>query len=813
MDVIKLDGEWEFRNTKERKWLKAKVPGCVHLDLMDNNLIPDPFVGENELKVRWVEEEDWIYRKKFNINKEFLKHSAIELEFEGIDTFSEIYLNGKKIGETDNMFIPWSFDVKNVLVEGENVLEVKLLSPTKTLKERADNYPYKLHGGDFSPRVFGRKAQYSFGWDWGPRLATSGLWKSVKIKGWDKARILDVWVPVRNLGNPAHISLELDIELQQAMSVDVAFRISHNKPVLEQRLRFTLPEGRVFLKIPLTIKDPKLWYPQGYGEQNLYKIQLILLDEKGEILDKIEETFGIRKVELYTKEDEKGESFIFKINDIPIFAKGANWIPADSFLPRLREEDYRFLLTKAKEMGTTMLRVWGGGIYENDIFYDLCDELGIMVWQDFMFACAEYPDDEKFLEEVQREAEFVVKRLRNHPSIVLWCGNNENNWGYVAKWWGERDKFWGEEIYSKVLPDVCARLDLTRPYWPSSPYGGRHPNSEEAGDRHNWDIWHGWKDFKEYLKDNSRFVSEFGMQAPPVSETIRKFITSEKEYHPQSREMEFHNKAYEGTERIIRYISSYFKITSDMDDYIYLSQIIQGLALKTGIEHWRNNKFHTAGALIWQLNDCWPVVSWSIIDYYKNLKPSYYFVKRSFKNLKVNIEPRDGKLLIFVVNDTLQPFDGKIEYAFSTFKGKRRGKKEITLELSPNTSLNAITIPLEDVDKYGEFFYVQLFDEKGNLLDMNEYFFAPFKHLELPKAEVIYTIEEIDKEIYRVVLESDFLALFVALELPNAEWEDNYFTIYPKDKYEVIFKAPYTLKEVEENLEIKGLNLKKVRKA
>lgn len=258
MDVIKLDGEWEFRNTKERKWLKAKVPGCVHLDLMDNNLIPDPFVGENELKVQWVEEEDWIYRKKFNINKEFLKHSAIELEFEGIDTFSEIYLNGKKIGETDNMFIPWSFDVKNVLVEGENVLEVKLLSPTKTLKERADNYPYKLHGGDFSPRVFGRKAQYSFGWDWGPRLATSGLWKSVKIKGWDKARILDVWVPVRNLGNPAHISLELDIELQQAMSVDVAFRISHNKPVLEQRLRFTLPEGRVFLKIPLTTKIKSL---------------------------------------------------------------------------------------------------------------------------------------------------------------------------------------------------------------------------------------------------------------------------------------------------------------------------------------------------------------------------------------------------------------------------------------------------------------------------------------------------------------------------------------------------------------------------
>lgn len=813
MEILKLDGEWEFKSLKDKKWYKGKVPGCVHLDLMENNLIPDPFIGENELEVQWVEREDWIYRKKFVVSEEFLKNSLIYLEFEGIDTFSEVFLNGKKIGETDNMFIGWEFNVKDVLVKGENVLEVKLLSPTKVLEEKANNYPYKLHGGEYSPRVFGRKAQYSFGWDWGPRLATSGIWKSVKLKGWSKGRVVDAWVPVRNIGENANISLELDIELLESFPVDIAFRISHGKPVLEQRLRFSLPEGRVFLKIPLTIKNPKLWYPQGYGEQNLYTLQLVLLDDKGEVLDKVEKKFGIRKIELFTEEDEKGESFIFKINNIPVFAKGANWIPADSFLPRVREEDYRILLAKAKEAGVNMIRVWGGGVYESDVFYDLCDEFGIMVWQDFMFACAEYPDDEVFLEEVQKEAEYVVKRLRNHPSIVLWCGNNENHWGYYAKWWGEREKFWGEEIYSRILPDVCARLDLTRPYWPSSPYGGKDPNSQEVGDRHNWVVWHGWVDFKDYIKDNGRFISEFGMQAPPVVETIKKFITSDKEFHPQSKEMEFHNKDKMGTIKIIRYLAGYFNITSNMEEYVYLSQIIQGLALKTGIEHWRNNKFHTAGALIWQWNDCWPVVSWSIIDYYKKLKPSYYFVKRAFRNVKVNIEPRNGELLIFGVNDTLEPFNGSLELAFCTFRGKRRGKKELEIEIPANSSKVLFQLNPTDIDKLNEFLYVQLYNDKGDVVDQNEYFFAPFRHLELPKAEIIYSIEELKDNVYSLKLESDFLALWVALELEGAEWDDNYINIYPKSARVLTFKAPYSFKEVEDKIDIKGYNLKRIRKS
>lgn len=808
MGKIDLQGEWLFRDVSEDKWYKGKVPGCIHLDLIENGLIPDPFIGENELKVKWIEEKDWIYQKKFNIDKEFLDYPSIELFFQGLDTFTEIYLNGQKIGETDNMFIPWSFDVKPYLKEGENVLEVYFHSPSKILEEKAKNCPL-LRGSYYPPRVFGRKAQYSFGWDWGPRLATSGIWKDVSLIGWKKARVRDIWIPVGIMGDRAQINLELEIELMENSTLDVPLRISLDKPVLEKKLRLTLPEGKSFLKIPLIISEPKLWYPNGFGDQSIYTLQLALADNNGEILDRKEQKFAIRKVDLITQGENDEPTFIFYINDIPVFAKGANWVPSDSFLPRLKPEDYKELLLKAKKIGVNMLRVWGGGIYENDIFYDLCDELGILVWQDFMFACAEYPEEEEFLKKVQEEAEIIVKRLRNHPSIVIWCGNNENDWGYYAKWWGEREKFWGEAIYHRVLSDVCARLDMTRAYWPSSPFGGKDPNSEKEGDRHSWMVWSGWIDYKGYLKDNGKFISEFGFQAPPHKDTIKKFITSPKEYHPQSREMEFHNKQINGTERIIRFLAGNFKIPSDMDEYIYLSQINQGLALKTGIEHWRNNKFDTAGALIWQWNDCWPVVSWSIIDYYKKEKPSYFFVKRAFKDIKVNIEERDNEFVVFGVNDTLEDFEGKINIELLSFRGRKRRSYNLDVKIPRNSSVKLYTLSKIKPNIYDEFIKVNLFSKDGKLIDRNDHFFAPFKHLNLPQAKVSFEIGREDED-YKITLASDNLALFIALELDNTEWEDNYFNLYPKESYSVKFKSSYDLDYIKKNIMIRGYGKVKI---
>ncbi|MGB9857037.1 MAG: beta-mannosidase [Dictyoglomaceae bacterium] len=808
MERIDLQGEWSFKEKGEDKWHKGKVPGCIHLDLMENEIIPDPFIGENEIKVQWVEERDWIYQRKFNIDKEFLNYPSIELSFQGLDTFTEIYLNSQKIGETDNMFIPWSFEVKPYLKEGENILEVYFHSPSKILEEKAKKHP-SLQGSYYPQRVFGRKAQYSFGWDWGPRLATSGIWKPVSLIGWKQARIRDIWIPVGIRGDKAQVNLELEIELMENSNIDIPLRISLDKPILEKRLRLTLPEGKVFIKIPLVIENPKLWYPNGFGDQPIYTLQLVLVDGNGEILDRKEQKFAIRKVDLVTQRDDMESSFIFYINDIPIFAKGANWIPSDSFLPRLKGEDYRELLLKAKSCGVNMLRVWGGGIYENDIFYDLCDELGILVWQDFMFACGEYPEDEEFLKKVQEEAEIIVKKLRNHPSIVIWCGNNENDWGYYAKWWGERERFWGETIYHKILPDVCARLDMTRPYWPSSPFGGKDPNSEKEGDRHSWIVWSGWMDYKGYLKDNGKFISEFGFQAPPHKDTIKKFITSPKEYYPQSREMEFHNKQINGTERIIRFLAEHFKIPSNMDEYIYLSQINQGLALKTGIEHWRNNKFNTGGALIWQWNDCWPVVSWSIIDYYKKEKPSYFFVKRAFKDIKVNIEERERELVIFGVNDTLEDFEGEINIELLTFRGRREKSYNLDIKIPRNSSVKLYTLSKIKPNIYDEFIKVNLFTKDGKLIDRNDHFFAPFKHLNLPQAKVVCKIEK-ENEDYKITLTSNNLALFIALKLDNAEWEDNYFNLYPKESYTVKFKSSHDLDFIKQKLKIEGYNLKEV---
>lgn len=803
MEKIDLCGDWFFRETSEIKWWKGKVPGCIHLDLMENSLIPDPFIGDNELKVKWVEEKSWVYKKRFNVHKEFLNYPSIEILFQGLDTFTEIYLNEQKIGETDNMFIPWSFDVKPYLKEGENILEIYFHSPKKILEERAKSYP-SLKGSFYSPRIFGRKAQYSFGWDWGPRLATSGIWRGVYLMGHKKARIRDIWIPVGIMEDKAQLNLELEIELMENSTLDVPLRISFEKPILEKKLRLTLPKGRVFIKIPLTIQNPKLWYPNGYGPQPIYTLQLALVDNNGEILDRREQKFGIRKADLISQRDEKN-SFLFYINDIPIFAKGVNWIPSDSFLPRLKDEDYKILLTKAKNMGVNMIRIWGGGFYENDIFYDLCDELGILVWQDFMFACGEYPEDDKFLEKVKEEAEIIVKSLRNHPSIVLWCGNNENDWGYYAKWWGERERFWGESIYHKILPDVCAKLDMTRLYWPSSPFGGKDPNSEKEGDRHNWIVWSGWMDYKEYLKDNGRFISEFGFQAPPHKDTIMKFITSPKEYHPQSREMEFHNKQVQGTERIIRYLAEHFRITSDMDEYIYLTQINQGLALKTGIEHWRNNKFDTSGTLIWQWNDCWPVISWSIIDYYKREKPAYYFVKRSFKPIKVNIEEKEGEFTIFGINDTLVDFNGKLSAQILSFRGRKRKNYDLEIIIPANSSIKSLILSEINPDPYNEFLKVELFSKNGDLIDRNEYFFAEYKYISFPKAKVFYKIEK-EGENYRMAFESNNIVLWLALELDNTEWEDNYFNLYPKERYTVCFKTSHDLDYIKRNLIIKSFN-------
>ncbi len=792
-------------------WIKASVPGVVHLDLMKEGLIPDPFFGLNEKEVVWVEGREWWYRNDFEASSELVSKQKVELCFHGLDTFATVWLNGKKLGQTDNMFIPWRYDVKNLIVDGRNVLAVKFDPPTSVL-DALEASKGRMGAAFYTGRVYGRKCQCSFGWDWGPRLPTSGIWKPVEVVAYDLAKIEHVTTKVKSVTlSTAELVLEAEVHCTKYFSAEIAFEVSLNGQRFARTFSKRLVTGKNTVEAHINIADPKLWWPSGYGEQPLYDLKVSVKSGANE-LDHMSTRFGIRKVELVQKTDEQGKTFIFHINGIPIFCKGANWIPADSILPRVTAKDYEDLLNLAKEAQINMLRVWGGGIYESDVFYELCDEKGIMVWQDFMFACAEYPEEEWFWENVKIEAEEAVRRLRDHPSIVLWCGNNENQWGFYARWWGKKDKFYGETVYHKILPEVCARLDPSRPYWPGSPFGGVDPNSQAEGDRHSWDVWSGWQDYTMYCVDNGRFISEFGFQAPPTMETIESF-TKEKDRSPQSEVMEHHNKMVQGTERLFRFLAAHFKVPEDFKSYVLLTQINQGEALKTGIEHWRRRKFMTSGALFWQLNDCWPVASWSVIDYYHRLKPSYYYVKRCFSPLLVSLTKEGESVNAWVTNDTLREFKGKVVLKLQTLRGNILSAAEQEVSIPANSSKMVLSQKLEPSTENAvdRFFTAQLYygDE---LLSQNTLFLKRFKHVELPRPKFKVRMEEgANVRSFRVTVSSNVFVKAVYIKLPQnlgrCFYSDNYFDLLPKSERTVFIKTDrkMPLEELKKVLKLRSV--------
>jgi len=568
--------------------------------------------------------------------------------------------------------------------------------------------------------------------------------------------------------------------------------LGKGKPV--QTVTKELVEGVNLVEACMKITAPRLWWPSGYGEQPLYDLTASVRSGRNE-LDSMRKRFGIRSVKLVQKDDEEGETFIFEINGVPIFCKGANWIPADSFLPRVTREDYEDLLSLAVGANMNMLRIWGGGIYESEDFFELCDEKGIMIWQDFMFACAEYPEEKWFWEKVEKEAEKVVKRLRNHPSIVLWCGNNENQWGHFGGWWGKKKKFYGETIYDKILPEVCARLDPSRPYWPGSPYGGADPNSEAEGDRHNWNVWSSWQDYSMYQRDKGRFISEFGFQAPPTMDTIESF-TEENDRWPQSEVMEHHNKMVEGTERLYRFLAGHFKVPEDFEGYVLLTQINQGEALKTGIEHWRRRKFMTSGALFWQLNDCWPVSSWSVIDYYHRPKPSYYYVKRCFTPLLASLVKNKESVDVWVTNDTLEDFRGRVVLKLQTLKGEVVSAAEEKVTVASNSSKMVLSQKLAaSVQDSSDQFLVVLLYEGDSLVSQNTLFMKRLIHMKLPDPTLRLETEVtgVDKRTFRITLASPVFAKAVRMRLPSdlgrCSYSDNYFDLLPNVDKTVLLKT------------------------
>ncbi len=676
--MIDLCGKWDVIDDEEEFKFEGSVPGTVQGDLVKLKLMPHPYIGENEKLFRRLEEKSWEYSKEFEIKNLGKKH--YDLVIEGIDTLSEVYINDKFVGKTEDMFLGYRFPIKDFLKTGKNTIRIKILSPIKVPKALERNYG-KLHAGEESARAYIRKAQYAYGWDWGARIATSGIWKKIYIHDREAPYLEGSTAYLEDIDTVKVTGYVKSVEGKYTVKVFVDEKEVGEYPV-EPKFYDHSFDGR------FKRGDLELWYPRGYGKSTLHDFEFKLFKGKKEVYSE-KKRIGLRTVKIVQEKDAEGESFIFEINGKKIFAKGADWIPSDNVLSWLEDKDYDRLLKMASDANMNMLRIWGGGIYEDEEFYKKCDELGITVWQDFMFACAEYPDNlEWFRKLANQEAQYNVIRLRHHPSIVLWCGNNENNWGFDE--WGYNHMHNGEHLgntlYLHDLPRVCAQEDPSRPYWPSSPYGGSKANSDEAGDRHVWNVWSNWVDYKGYLTDKSRFVSEFGFQAAPDPKTIE-FFAKKSEREIFSDVMVRHNKQVEGPERIMKFIHNHFGAVKNFDSIVYLSQINQGEAIKAGVEHWRERKYKTSGTLYWQLNDSWPVFSWSSVDYFKRPKALYHYTKRFYATLLPLVKVDEDEIRIVVVNDS-DTVDGHLEFDLWTLDGKKLIEKSFDVKIPSDCVFN-----------------------------------------------------------------------------------------------------------------------------
>jgi beta-mannosidase len=790
--------KWQFKNSKENKWLTASVPGTIHLDLMNNKLIPDPYKDENEKKVQWVENEDWDYQTVFKISAKELENQNADLVFHGLDTFSEIYLNGKLLKKTDNMFRTWKIPVKNDLKIGNNTLQIKFKSSVNIGKDLAKKVPFTMPE---SPRSFVRKAQYQFGWDWGPRLVTAGIWKDVKLNFWNHAKIENIKIEHKAL-TKQRADLNIYAEIFTEQSGKYSFLINNETHDV------SLQQGLNKISIPFQITNPKLWQPNGWGEPTLYDLK-VSLKKDSKTLSSKSERIGLRTIELVQEKDEKGKSFYFKVNENPMYTKGTNWIPSDSFTPRITKEKYKKLIKDCKDANMNMIRVWGGGIYEDDEFYKACDENGILVWQDFMFAGSFYPSDEDFLNNVKEEVKDQVNRLQNHPSIALWCGNNEIdeaivNWGYQKQFkYSKEDSLQVWKDYKKVFHEVipnALKENLTSEkniYWPTSPsIGWGHKESLTEGDSHYWGVWWGELPFEIYNKKVPRFASEYGFQGMPSLETVKSMFSGNPDLSLENPTITAHEKNARGFQIINEYMKRDYAVPKDFVKYNYVSQLLQARGMQIAIEAHRRAKPYNMGTLYWQLNDCWPVISWSSIDYLGNWKALHYLVKRSFENQVILTEEKEGFLDFYGINDELKKFDDvKVEIQVVDFNGKILN--DLTT-VQNGKILDGIVkfnhIEIKNLIKYSNknevFLKLILKDKTKKVIAQNNHFFSKPKDLKLTKPNI--KIKKISAT--EIEISTDVLAKDVYL-MGDTHFSDNFFDLLPKASKRITLSKP--MKNVE----------------
>ena len=789
----KLNDNWEFQENGDRIWSDATVPGCVHLDLLDNNIIPDPFYGENEKDLQWIAYKDWNYRLIFNPDSALLNRETLVLTFHGLDTYAEVFLNGKKIIEADNMFHPWSVEVKKLLKEGENTLMVHFFSPINkilpTLKSSnqilpADNDKIK----NTSP--YTRKAPYHYGWDWGPSFATSGIWKSVELIGLGKWHVESAHIFQEKV-NSSKAELVLELIVESSTEAEAQLSIVEERSNTKISKSLSLKLGKNQISDTITIDHPDLWWPAGHGNQNLYEFQIELETKNSN--QYLTKRIGIRDFKIEQKKDEHGTSFTFVINGIPIFSKGANWIPADSFPTRLKKQDYQNLLKSALHANMNTLRVWGGGIYESDEFYDLCDEMGILIWQDFMFSCSLYPGNETFLKSVEKEARYQVQRLKGHPSIVLWCGNNEiawawHNWGWKEKYPEGVYKEDYRKLFHEVIPKVCQELDPSRYYWPSSPGDSdKLPETGQnygSGDNHFWEVWHGGKDFSAFDKQVGRFMSEYGMQSFPDLKTVDQFCERNQQ-NLESDVIKSHQKASLGNGNVQKYVDMYFPSPKNFRSFVMVTQIMAGEAIKCAVEAHRRSMPHCMGSLYWQLNDCWPVASWSSLDYYGNWKALHYYARNFFSPVLISVFEKDDFVNLFVVNDGEFIEEAELEIKLIRFDGELLVSKKIEITIQANSCSKVYKAARSELLKKAKpgtvllRSYVRVY---GKMLCENDHTFVKPKDLALPIQKFSFNYKkEGDKHIIYIEAHSFLYKAHIRCTNDSGIFSRNFFEMAPGD--------------------------------
>ena len=825
-EKISLNNGWEFSQAGKGEWLPATVPGTVHQDLIDNNKLINPFFGMNEEKVQWVEKEDWQYKTTFVLTKEQLSRQAALLNFEGLDTYADIYLNGSLLERTDNMFVGYEIPVKDVLREGENRLQVYFHSPIKMglPQLETDGFQYPADNDHSKTRVsiYSRKAPYSYGWDWGIRLATSGIWRPVTLELYDAARIEDYFVcqvsVTKELAKVNNILEVMSVpQASQQAEVVLSYSYKDGAKVTEQK-SVTLQPGLNKVNMPVEIANPHLWMPNGWGEAALYDFEMtVKVDGKAVASEK--KRVGLRTIKVVMEDDKDGKSFYFMVNGEPVFAKGSNLIPDDALLPNITTERYYQLVKDAKDANHNMIRVWGGGIYEDDRLYDAADEMGILIWQDFIFACTTYPSDPAFLRRVAQEAEYNIKRLRSHASLAMWCGNNEiyegmRYWGWSKKY--ENPAIWNEmkegydKLFHQLLPAILKEYDADRFYMHGSPYEANwgRPHSWKIADSHNWGTWYGRKPFESFDTELPRFMSEFGFQAFPEMKTIATFAEP-KDYALESDVMNAHQKASIGNFLIKKTMALYYEVPEDFEELVYKGLVLQGFGIRHGIEAHRRNRPYCMGSLYWQLNDSWPVVSWSSIDYYGNWKAMHYQSKRAFAPILLNAFKEGDELCIYTLSDELKEYKNvTLQLKVMDFNGKVLNRKEVKGEVPANASVvfHKEAYNVLATNPTNTLLLMTLKDQKGKVLSEEIYYFNHPKDQELPVAKVSYKVKQLDGKC-EVTLSTKQLARDIFIEIPfqGARFSDNFFDLLPGQTKKIVISSDEIKKSEPVELKIRHL--------